>query len=56
MSKMYDSIKKGLEEAINDANETIKLERHTVEYNALKIHQTEEPSGLTVRLIEKEKE
>lgn len=53
---MYDSIKKGLEEAINDANETIKLERHTVEYNALKIHQTETQGGLTARLIEKEKE
>lgn len=56
MSKMYNSIKKGIEEAINDINGTIKLERHTVEYNALKTHQTEAPSGLTVRLIEKEKE
>jgi len=53
VSEMYDSIKKGLEEAINDLNETIKLERHTVEYNA---HRTEAPGVLTVRLIEKEKE
>lgn len=56
VSKMYDSIKKGLEEAINDVNETIKLERHTVEYNALKIHRTEAQGVLTVRPIEKEKE
>ncbi len=56
VSKMYDSIKKGLEEAINDVNETIKLERHTVEDNALNIRGTEAPGVLTVRLIEKEKE
>lgn len=56
MSKMYNSIIKGLEEAINDVNETIKLERHTVEDNALKIHQIEAPDVLTVRLIEKEKQ
>jgi hypothetical protein len=53
---MYNSIKKGIDEAIKDANETIKLERHTVEYNALKIHRTEAPGELAVRLIEKEKE
>lgn len=34
MSKMYDSVKKGLEEAIIEAKGAIKLERHTVENNA----------------------
>jgi hypothetical protein len=34
---MFDSIKKGLEEAINDAKGTIKLERHTAENNIPKI-------------------
>jgi hypothetical protein len=34
---MFESIKKGLEEAILDAKGTIKLERHTVENNAPKI-------------------
>jgi hypothetical protein len=33
VSKMFDSLKKGLEEAISDAKGTIKLERHTVENN-----------------------
>ena len=56
MSKMYNSIIKGLEEAINDVNETIKLERHTVKDNALKIHRTKAPGVLTVPLIEKEKQ
>ena len=37
MSKMFDSIKKGLEEAISDAKGEIKLESHTVENNAPKI-------------------
>lgn len=36
VSKMYDSVKKGLEEAINDAKGAIKLERHTVENTAPK--------------------
>lgn len=56
VSKMYNSIIKGLEEAINDVNETIKLERHTVEDKALKIHPTKAPGALTVPLIEKEKQ
>nr|WP_295685019.1 hypothetical protein [uncultured Lachnoclostridium sp.] len=36
MSKMYDNVKKGLEEAISDAKGEIKLERHTVEIKASK--------------------
>jgi hypothetical protein len=30
MSEMYENVKKGLEEAIDDAKGIIKLERHTV--------------------------
>lgn len=54
MSSIYDSIKKGIEEAINDAKGTIRLERHTVKYNIQNNHQTEAPSELTIRMREKE--
>ncbi len=60
MNNFYESIKKGIEEAINDTKGTIKLERDTVEYNDQKIYRTEAPCIHTVRpidnQIEREKE
>lgn len=60
MSNVYESVKKGIEEAINDAKGAIKLKRDTVEYNDQKIYRTEAPCMHTVRQIdnqiEREKE
>lgn len=36
MGKMYDNVKKGLEEAISDVKGEIKLERHIVEIKTSK--------------------